>query len=969
MLGREATLRWAAAWAVAASNGRLQLEDASGSLYGSLRIGRLRWETEDIVVSAEAIDLDWRPRALRRRTLLIDTLRVGQLAIEQKADGGAQRSSTTAVPRLPLSVSLPHVRVDRLRVDAADRRYAFTAVEAQARAQDQAVSAYLQANGGALRASGRIALAPGFAHTLDATLEGLDLARIGQLPASDLHGRLLLRGRLSPWAGRVEAVLDPSKFNRQRMQGEAKLTVEGRRLSDVDVDLSLGRNRARASGGFGAAGEQLQWRLEAPRLADLGPGFAGRAQASGTAAGDYSTPNVRFEINARDLRLPGDHRVSRLQGQGRVGQAFDVALNLSGYRRDELRVTQADLSVQGAQADHRITLTARGDGFDARARARGALAEGVWRGQITELSEQARLLARLAGPARVEVGRDRLRVQDATVTVARGRVVIAILEKRGAAWRTAGYAQDLALSALLRHVPKAIPAQTTLVLAGEWNLEVGETLSGSVAVRRVRGDVTVPGATPWALGLTRAELRANAKRDATTMTLDFAGARAGEINVRAQTQVSRRKGRWGLAASAPLSVDGTAVMPSLAWLSVFMENASIDGRLEAQVRTRGTVGAPQWQGDIRGEKLAVDLPIQGLHWREGDLDAQFRGEQLVLKRLRLQGGEGHIQASGTMGLIDRSADIAVSARTLLVSRLPMRELVASGDARLTLRERRVRVQGKARVDRGRLELPKRNAPTLSSDIVIVGEEEAAVETRRSAFLPQLDVEVDLGDRFFLKADGLDARLAGAVALQVSESNMPRASGSIRTAEGTYAAYGQRLSVERGVLTFNGPLANPALDILALRKNQAVQAGVAVTGTALQPVVKLVSIPTVPDADKLSWLVLGHGIEDSSSAEADVLAQAAAALLARGESVTLQARIAQRTGLDEFRFSGGGGVESAIVTLGKRLSSRVYVTYQAGLSGTTDLFTARYTLSPRWSLQTQSGGEATTVDLFYGFSFD
>lgn len=959
-----------AAWAVAASDGRLQLEGPSGSLYGPLQIGRLRWENDNIIVSAEAIDLDWQPGALWRRALVIDALRVGDLAIEKKAGGDARRPSTSAPPRLPVSVLLAQVVIDRVRVDAAGRRYVLTTVEGQAQAQGETVTASVQANAGALRAHGRLALVPEFSHTIDATLDGLDLARISQLPSSDLHGRLMLRGRVSPWVGRIEAALDPSEFNREPVQGKAKLTLDGRRLSDVDLDVSLGRNRVRANGGFGAAGDQLAWRLEAPRLADLGPGFGGRVQASGTAAGDYAAPNVRFDVDARELRLPGNHRLSRLHGEGRLAQTFNVTLRLNGYRRDALRLTQADLAVRGTQADHRITLSAQGDAIDAQARASGALIAGVWRGRVTELSERARLHAHLVAPARVEVARDRFRVQEATVALARGRIVVANLEKRGAAWRSAGRAQDLALSALLRYVPREIPAQTTLVLAGEWNLDLGDTLSGSMAVRRVRGDVTVPGATPWTLGLTRAELRANVEHGATTLAADLAGARAGEITLRAQTQVSRQDGRWGVAASAPLMVDGTAAMSSLAWLGAFTENVSVDGRLQAQVRARGTVGAPQWQGDIRGQKLAVSLPAQGLHWREGSLEARFRGEQLVLKRLHLQGGEGHIEASGTMGLVDRSADIAVSARTLLVSRLPARELVASGDARVTLREKRVQVQGKARLDRGRVELPKRSAPTLSSDIVIVGQEEESVaESRRATFLPQLDVEIDLGDRFYLKANGLDARLTGAVALRVADLRMPRASGSIRSAEGIYTAYGQRLSVERGVLTFNGPLANPALDILALRKNQAVQAGVAVTGTALQPVVKLVSIPSVPDADKLSWLVLGHGIEDSSSAETDVLAQAAAALLARGESVTLQARIAQTAGLDEFRFSGGGGLESAIVTLGKRLSSRVYVTYEAGLSGTTDLFTARYTLSPRWSLQTQYGGEATAVDLFYTFSFD
>ncbi len=969
LLGREGTLRWAAAQAMAASAGRLQIDGVSGSLYGPISIARLRWESDGLIVSAEAIDLDWQPRALWRRELDIEELHAASVTIEKKTTGRAQSGAASA-PQLPLSASLDLVRVDHVRLDVAGGSYAFHTVEGQAQARGEAVTASVQANDRALRAAASLSLTRGFAHTVDVMLDGLDLARIGALPASDLHGRLTLRGQVSPWAGRIEAMLARSEFNKERVQGQAKLTFDGRRLSDVDVDLALGRNRVRATGGFGGIREQLAWRLEAPRLADLGPGFAGRVQANGTAAGDYAAPRVRFEIDARGLQLPGGHRAASLQGRAALAHTFSAAVRLNGYQRETLRITQADLSVQGTQADHRIVFGVRGDALDAKARARGTLRDGVWRGELTELSERARTRARLLGPARLEVGRDHLRLQGATVALAQGRVVIANLERRGATWRTDGRMQDVALAALLRYWPRPIPAETTLVLAGEWDLDMSEVLTGRMDLRRVRGDVTVPGTPPWTLGLTRVELRATADRGTTAISADLAGVHAGEITLRAQTQVSRREGRWGIAATAPLTVDATAAVRSLAWLGAFSENVSMDGRLQAQVRGRGTVGAPQWQGDIRGQGLALSLPIQGLHWREGDLEAQFRGEQLVLKRLRLKGGDGHIEASGTAGLIDRSADLAVSARALLLSRLPSRELVVSGDGRLIVRERQVRVQGKARVDRGHVELPKRDAPTLSSDIVIVGEEKAvAAQARRTPFLPQLDVDIDLGDRFFLKGQGLDARLTGAVALQVAEQRVPRATGTIRTAEGTYAAYGQRLSVERGVVTFSGPLTNPALDILALRKNQEVQAGVAVTGTALQPVVKLVSIPPVPDADKLSWLVLGHGIEDSSSAETDVLAQAATALLARGESVTLQARIAQRTGLDEFRFSGGGGLEGAIVTLGKRVSSRVYVTYEAGLSGTTDLFTARYSLSPRWSLQTEYGGEATAVDLFYTFSFD
>jgi len=82
---------------------------------------------------------------------------------------------------------------------------------------------------------------------------------------------------------------------------------------------------------------------------------------------------------------------------------------------------------------------------------------------------------------------------------------------------------------------------------------------------------------------------------------------------------------------------------------------------------------------------------------------------------------------------------------------------------------------------------------------------------------------------------------------------------------------------------------------------------------------------VPDSEKLSWLVLGHGTEGANRADLGVVQTAAGALLGRGESIKLQNRIAHAAGLDELALRGAGGLESTVLTLGKRLSSRAYLT--------------------------------------------
>ena len=44
--------------------------------------------------------------------------------------------------------------------------------------------------------------------------------------------------------------------------------------------------------------------------------------------------------------------------------------------------------------------------------------------------------------------------------------------------------------------------------------------------------------------------------------------------------------------------------------------------------------------------------------------------------------------------------------------------------------------------------------------------------------------------------------------------MPRATGTIRTRDGRFDAYGQQLEIERGILSFQGLLDNPAIDARA-----------------------------------------------------------------------------------------------------------------------------------------------------------
>src|SRR5574343_273652 len=175
----------------------------------------------------------------------------------------------------------------------------------------------------------------------------------------------------------------------------------------------------------------------------------------------------------------------------------------------------------------------------------------------------------------------------------------------------------------------------------------------------------------------------------------------------------------------------------------------------------------------------------------------------------------------------------------------------------------------------------------------------------AALRPKLDLDIatDLGANFLFSGAGLSSRLAGEVRITAKGRDLPRASGTIRTRDGRFDAYGQKLAIERGVLSFNGLLDNPALDVRAVRKGLAVEPGVQISGTAQKPVVKLVSDPDLPDTEKLAWLVLGHGPEQRGARDPTPLFSAAAGLLGNDSGNVVQ-QVKKTFGFDELGVRQG-----------------------------------------------------------------
>jgi translocation and assembly module TamB len=237
----------------------------------------------------------------------------------------------------------------------------------------------------------------------------------------------------------------------------------------------------------------------------------------------------------------------------------------------------------------------------------------------------------------------------------------------------------------------------------------------------------------------------------------------------------------------------------------------------------------------------------------------------------------------------------------------------------------------------------------------------------------IDGSFDFGDAFRVHGLGVDAALSGRLQLHGDAGSTVRGNGTLEVKHGVYTAYGQNLRITSGRVNFNGPLDDPGLNIDATRPDlpTGVVVGVHLGGSALHPQARLNSDPAMPDTEILSWLTLGEPIDRASASDIGVLQTAAGALLGSTDSVPLQTRLAQALGLDNIAVDStttAAGTQQSLVTISKRLSSKLKVGFSRGIDGVASIFSVQYELAHRLSLRTRAGTE-NAVDVFYSFDFD
>ncbi len=881
--------------------------------------------------------------------------------------------------------------------DLADRARGL-ALNFAARVENRRVSltrARLVAAAGTLDGKGELALDGARAFTFAGIATRFDPSRLGQFPAASLDGTLQVAGTLAPaWTLVADAKLGGNAtIGGLAARGTAHATLAAGSARDVAVDVAVGDARLALHGNAGRSGDALAFTLDVPNVAavtPLVPGAstrlrAGALAAHGTLAIEPAGIGGNVVASAERLVLADGVSVATLALDARVGtpssarQAFAerslaVDAAATGVIVPDHTIARVHAHAEGTLAAHHLTLEAVNGADRAELAAHGALviapaAARAWRGSIDAFALAGTIPATLAAPAALEWTPARTHVDAARIDVAGGNVALEALVVDAGRISTRGTFDALPLTTLATLAGHPLPVASTLTLGGRWNVAASPRLDGTLLVERTGGDLYAAGASlaqfaDYPLGVRTLVLEANARADAWKLSATLSSLRAGDARLEATLAAGPVPGVPSLDAALSARLDATlaSLAPMQPWIGT---SAVIEGRANLRLTADGTLRAPQVRGTLEGSDLHVDVPQWGVALADGRVRATLSQDAIALEQFTFKGGDGTLDAKGTLARASAAGGesrITWRADKFRLQNRPDARIVVSGNGTVAFAPHKLAVNGSIRVDEGRVVY----APPvvlLGDDVVIKGRaRDTAAPSQMRVPVLDLDLDVDLGRALTFSGEGLETGLGGRVRLTTASDGRLDAKGTITAQRGIYYAFGQRLTIERGRLIFDGPIDNPALDVVALRKNLAVEAGVELTGTVKLPRVQLTSNPPVPDSEKLSWLITGQPPGTGSAADAAALAAASSWLLGGGDPRPIGTRIAQNIGLDEISLEsrstsstpGASAATGQVVSIGKRLSNRLTLAYEQGLTIATNALRLEYTLSRTLTLSAEAG---------------
>ncbi len=430
-------------------------------------------------------------------------------------------------------------------------------------------------------------------------------------------------------------------------------------------------------------------------------------------------------------------------------------------------------------------------------------------------------------------------------------------------------------------------------------------------------------------------------------------------------------GKGGIEGHVAADMD---LSPLPVWFS--MDGMRVSGRLKADVSLSGSPASPMLQGDVRVRNGTCEILQSGSVFREVDAHIRVSGEDLILEHGRaVDGSGGEIDVEGRLRLLAGAGfpfEGSLTMDAFRLVRLDDLRAVTSGELEISGTTRKADLSGNVRVTSSEVRIPDRLPPRIQElDVVEVngpsaGEPEPEGEARvgeaaresSSQFELDLNLDIDIPGRTYIRGRGLDSEWKGALHVGGTAVS-PVIRGELTIVRGHYAFFGERFSLASGNVFLDGSYPpEPIMDVTAELRKTDMTGRVILSGRPSTLRVEISSDPPMPQDEVMARLLFGRSLNTITPMQALTLARAMDSL-AGGKTFGFVDRAQRAVGLDQMELVQSDDPDgSTALSVGKYVGEDAYVVVEKGLGADEGKVSVEYEVTPRITVQTEVGADAT-----------
>lgn len=722
-------------------------------------------------------------------------------------------------------------------------------------------------------------------------------------------------------------------------------------------------------------------KIDAPDFGLVDPNLLGSVKGTLAVTGTTRLPVINADLTARNIdyfgtTLKRGHLTGRMRSRDVVSGR--LTLQLTDFKTQGVDMRKATIELRGNELRHNLTVHTEGTPVSVDAKISGIYERmlGNWAGALAELKvKTAYGPVTLEKPMRLAYVPDlnRANVSKACLAHTHARLCLE---------------NDLKIDLTNRSDLRILIGLPKFDLAFIKQYFPGRFVADGII--KANADVTLPAGLSE---LPRGRVTVRAQDISTKYRMDLSDLKVGFNSVQLTFANAKDsiEGNWKIDIKDNGDIEGSLRMSDLfnsRTVDGTLKFVAVDATLVNSFLSPGESAEGQWFGNLRfagtleepliygrtglfNAKLdSTKLPFEML---PSDIKLTFDGNSSTLEGL-LKTPQGEVALNGsadwrTIG--EGKAIVTTKGSNLRVTLPPDIEFDLTTDVTCEASSDLIKLDGAISIPWAKVSVSKlpASAVDVSDDVVRLDRPRAKKKAAGKPIPIESNLRIHIGDDVRVEAMGLKARLTGNLNV-IQDNGTLGLTGQISVPSGSFKAYGQDLLVRRGEFHFVGAVANPLLDLEAIRNPDRtaddVIAGIRVTGSVDSPQVAVFTDPAKSETEALSYLIRGEGLDPSGDSDNTMITSALINLgLSQGSHVFES--LGDAVGISGLGFETEGVGDSSQLVVSGYVLPGLKVKYGVGIFDSLATLTLRYRVIPRLYVEAVSGVDQA-LDLLYSFEF-